>query len=81
MEKIINVINDLIPDEALFWKIESNALTTSQEGKPFNNHTKASLFSTQFLKTTITIKLIQKRMNKRNFVSFIPINLLQFNFC
>ena len=54
---------------------------TLQEGKPFSNHTKASLFNTQFLKTTITIKLIKRRMNKRSFGSSIPMNLVCFSFC
>ncbi len=36
MAKIIKVINDLNPDEALFWEIESNASITLQEGKPFS---------------------------------------------
>ena len=76
MAKIVKVINGLKPDEAIFRKIESNASITLQEGKPFNNHTKASLFNTQFLKTTITIKLIKRSMNKRSFGSSIPINLL-----
>ena len=76
MAKIVKEINDLNPDEALFWKIESNASITLQEGKPFSNQTKASLFNTQFLKTTITIKFIKRSMNKRSFGFSIPINLL-----
>ena len=60
MAKIVKVINDLNPEKEIFWKIESNASLTLQEGKPFSNHTKASLFNTQFLKTTITIKLIKR---------------------
>ncbi|WP_158466731.1 hypothetical protein [Prochlorococcus marinus] len=76
MAKIVKVINGLKPDEAIFRKIESNASITHQEGKPFSNHTKASLFNTQFLKTTITIKLIKRTMNKRSFGSSFPINLL-----
>ena len=75
MEKIIKVINDLNQDEEIFWKIESNAFITFQEGKPFSNHTKASLFNTQFLKTTITNKLIKRSMKKRSFGSSIPINI------
>ena len=50
MAKIVKVINGLKPDEAIFRRIESNASITLQEGKPFSNHTKASLFNTQFLK-------------------------------
>ena len=76
MAKIVKVINGLKPNEAIFRKIESNASITLQEGKPFSNHTKASLFNTQFLKTTITIKFIKKRINKRNFRSSIPMNIL-----
>ena len=76
MAKIVKVIKGLKPDEAIFRKIESNASITLQEGKPFSTHTKASLFKTQFRKTTITIKLIKRSMNKRNFGSSIPINLL-----
>ena len=74
--KIIKVINDLTADEALFKKIESYAPIKLQEGKPFSNHTKYLLFNTQFLKTTIPIKLIKRRMNKRSFGSSFPINLL-----
>ncbi len=37
MAKIIKVINDLSPDEALFWTIESNASITLQKGKPLAN--------------------------------------------
>ena len=44
MVKIVIVINRLKTDEAIFRKIESNASITLQEGKPFKNHTKASLF-------------------------------------
>ena len=55
MAKIVKVNNGLKPDEAIFGKIESNASITLQEGKPLSNHTKASLFNTQFLKTTIRI--------------------------
>ena len=76
MAKIVKVINDLNPEKAIFRKIESIVSLTLQEGKPFSNHTKASLFNTQFLKTTITIKLIKRSMNKRSFGSSIPINLL-----
>ena len=50
MAKIVKVINDLNPDEAIFWKIESNTFILFQEGKPLSNHTKASLFNTQFRK-------------------------------
>ena len=50
MAKIVKVINGLKPHEAIFRKIESNASITLQEGKPFSNHTKASLFNTQFEK-------------------------------
>ena len=60
MAKIVKVINGLKQDEAIFRKIESNASVTLQEGKPFSSHRKASLFNTQFLKTTITIKLIKR---------------------
>ena len=76
MAKIVKVINDLKPNKAIFLKIKSNASITLQEGKPYSNQTKASLFNTQFLKTTITIKLIKRSMNKRSFGSSIPINLL-----
>ena len=76
MAKIVKVINDLNPEKAIFWKIESNASLTPQEGKPLSNHTKASLFNTQFLKTTITIKLNKGSKKKRSFGSSIPINLL-----
>ena len=38
MAKMVKVINDLIPDEAIFLKIESNASITLQEGKPFSNY-------------------------------------------
>ena len=64
MAEIVKVISDLKPNEAISWKIESNASITLQEGKPFSNHTKASLFNTQFRKTTITIKLIKRNMKK-----------------
>ena len=40
MAKIDKETNDLNPDKAIFWKIESNASITLQEGKPFSNHTK-----------------------------------------
>ena len=60
MTEIVKVTNDLNPDKAIFWKIESNASITLQEGNPFSNHTKASLFRTQFLKTNIIIRLIKK---------------------
>ena len=76
MAKIVKVINGLKTDEAIFRKIESYASITLQEGKPFSNHKKASLFNTQFLKTTITIKLIKRRMRKRSFGSSILINLM-----
>ena len=66
---------DLTTDETLFQRIDSNSSKTLQEGKPFSSQTKASLFRTQFLRITITIKLIKRRMNKRNFGSSIPINL------
>ena len=75
MEKIFKVNNDLTADEALFCKIKSNIPIKHQEGKPFSNQTKASLLNTQVLKTTITIKLIKRKMNKRSFRSSIPINL------
>ena len=58
------VINDVTPDESLFWKIEPNLSITLQEGKPYINHIKASLFNNQFLKTSMTIKLIKRRMKK-----------------
>ena len=64
MAKIVKVINGLKPDEAIFRKIESNASITLQEGKPMNNYVKASLFNTQFLKTSINIKLIKSRIKK-----------------
>ena len=81
MVKIVKVIKGLKPDEAIFRKIESNASITLQEGKPFSNHIKALLFNTQFLQTTITIKLIKRRMNKRSFGSSIPMSILKFTYC
>ncbi len=76
MAKIVKVINDLNPDEAIFWKIESNAFITFQEGKLFSNDTKASLFNTQFLKNTITINWSKEAWTNEVFDTLSPINLL-----
>ena len=55
MAKIVKLINDLNPNEAIFLKIESNTSLALQEDKQFSNHTTTSLCNRQLLQTTITI--------------------------
>ena len=64
MAKIVKVKNNLNSEEPLFWEIESNASITLQEGKPLSNQTNASLFNTQFLKTTITTNFSKEEWTK-----------------